>query len=263
MTETRIQEHSVAEEEPIVRTALVTGSSRGIGKAIATALAAKAYDVGINHSSASSKEEAEALARSLRDRYGIKTVVVQADVSDLSEAQRLVDEVKQAFGRIDVLVNNAGITRDALLVRMKEEDFDDVISVNLKGCFNCCKAAGSLMMKQRFGRIINLGSVVGVAGNAGQVNYAASKAGIIGLSKSLARELASRNITVNVIAPGFIETDMTHVLDEKQKTSITDRIACKRLGKPEDVAALVGFLSSDEASYITGQVIGVDGGMSL
>lgn len=250
-------------EGAIVRSALVTGSSRGIGRAIATALASQGYKVCINCASERSLVEAEELARELKEQWGVETLAVRADISDCEEAQALVDRTKNAFGRIDVLVNNAGITRDGLLARMKEEDFDDVISINLKGTFNCSKAAVSYMMKQRYGRIVNMGSVVGIAGNAGQVNYAASKAGVIGLSKSLAREVAPRNITVNVVAPGFIDTDMTQALNEKQQSAILERIACKRYGTPEDVAALVTFLASEQAGYVTGQVIGIDGGMAL
>lgn len=174
----------------------------------------------------------------------------------------MIEAARGAFGSVDILVNNAGITRDGLLVRMKEEDFDAVIDVNLKGTFNCCKAVASVMMKQRYGRIVNMGSIVGVAGNAGQANYAASKAGIIGFSKSLARELAARNITVNVVAPGFIETDMTGALSETQQASISERIAAKRFGKPEEVTELVCFLAGENAGYITGQVVGIDGGMN-
>ena len=174
----------------------------------------------------------------------------------------MVDTVLSEFGRVDVLVNNAGITRDGLIMRMKEEDFDSVIAVNLKGAFNCCKAVSRAMTKQRYGRIISLSSVVGVYGNAGQANYAASKAGIIGLTKSLAKELAGRGVTVNAVAPGFVETPMTDALTEKQRTAIIDRIGCGRLGQPEDVAHLVAFLAEEESSYITGQVVCVDGGLS-
>lgn len=247
----------------IRRAAVVTGSSRGIGKAIACELARCDMDVCVNHSSAGSAPAAEETAAMLRDTYGVRAIAVEADVSDAQAAQKLIDEAVAAFGRLDVLVNNAGITRDGLAVRMKEEDFDAVIAINLKGAFNCCKAAGAVMMKQRYGRLVNMGSVVGIAGNAGQVNYAASKAGLIGLTKSLAKELAGRNITANVVAPGFIETDMTDALSEKQQAAIIERIASKRLGQPEDVAALVGFLASERSGYVTGQVIGIDGGMSL
>ena len=186
----------------------------------------------------------------------MKSLALVANVASAEEAQTLVESAHTAFGRLDVLVNNAGITRDGLVARMKEEDFDAVIDVNLKGTFNCCKAATKIMMKQRSGRIVNMSSVVGVSGNAGQANYAASKAGVIGVTKSLSRELAPRNVTVNAVAPGFIETDM-------QREAISSRIACGRLGQPEDVANLVKFLASDEAGYITGQVICIDGGMAL
>lgn len=246
-----------------VRVAVVTGSSRGIGRAIACELAHCGMNICVNHSSERSAQAAVDTARFLQDTYGVQACVVKADVSVTLEAQRLIDVAKETFGRVDVLVNNAGITRDGLAVRMAEEDFDDVIATNLKGAFSCCKAAGAVMMKQRFGRIINMGSVVGIAGNAGQVNYAASKAGLIGLTKSLAKELAGRNITANVVAPGFIETDMTDALSEKQQAAILDRIAAKKFGRPEDVAALVSFLASDSSGYVTGQVIGIDGGMSL
>ena len=180
-----------------------------------------------------------------------------------SRRKGLIEAAFEEFGRIDVLVNNAGITRDGLLARMKDEDFDAVIDVNLKGTFNCCRAAAQRMMKQRYGRIVNMSSVVGVAGNAGQANYAASKAGVIGLTKSIARELAGRNITCNAVAPGFIETDMTDALSEKQRAAIGERIAAKRFGTAEEVAALVRFLASEGSGYITGQVICIDGGMSL
>ena len=206
---------------------------------------------------------ARELADALAAECGVRTLAVAANVADAQEAATLVDAACQEFGRVDVLVNNAGITRDGLIARMKEEDFDAVVGVNLKGTFNCCKAVAQRMMKQRFGRIVNMSSVVGVAGNAGQANYAASKAGVIGLTKSLARELASRNVTANAVAPGFITTDMTAALSDKQREAMTERIAARRLGAPEDVAALVRFLASDEAGYITGQVICVDGGMSL
>ena len=227
------------ETETPRRSAVVTGSNRGIGRAVAEELARAGFDVCVNCSSERGLDEARAFAAAL------------------------VDAAHEAFGRVDVLVNNAGITRDGLLARMKEEDFDAVIDVNLKGTFNCCKAAAQRMMKQRYGRIVNLSSVVGVAGNAGQANYAASKAGVIGLTKSIARELAARNVTANAVAPGFIATDMTDALSEKQREAILGRIASKRLGEPEDVAKLVRFLASEEAGYITGQVICIDGGMSL
>lgn len=251
------------ETETTRRAALVTGSSRGIGRAVAQELARAGYDVCVNCSSEQGLPAARELADALAADCGVRTLAVAANVADAQEAAALVDAACQEFGRVDVLVNNAGITRDGLIARMKEEDFDAVVGVNLKGTFNCCKAVAQRMMKQRFGRIVNMSSVVGVAGNAGQANYAASKAGVIGLTKSLARELASRNVTANAVAPGFITTDMTAALTDKQREAMTERIAARRLGAPEDVAALVRFLASDEAGYITGQVICVDGGMSL
>ena len=251
------------ETETTRRAALVTGSSRGIGRAVAQELARAGYDVCVNCSSEQGLPAARELADALAADCGVRTLAVAANVADAQEAATLVDAACQEFGRVDVLVNNAGITRDGLIARMKEEDFDAVVGVNLKGTFNCCKAVAQRMMKQRFGRIVNMSSVVGVAGNAGQANYAASKAGVIGLTKSLARELASRNVTANAVAPGFITTDMTAALSDKRREAMTERIAARRLGAPEDVAALVRFLASDEAGYITGQVICVDGGMSL
>lgn len=246
-----------------VRAAVVTGSSRGIGRAIAEKLAGAGYNVCVNCSSESGLEAASALADELAAAHGVKVIARVANVADPEQAKGLIEAAFEEFGRIDVLVNNAGITRDGLLARMKDEDFDAVIDVNLKGTFNCCRAAAQRMMKQRYGRIVNMSSVVGVAGNAGQANYAASKAGVIGLTKSIARELAARNITCNAVAPGFISTDMTDALSDKQREAIVGRIASKRLGEPEDVAALVRFLASEEAGYITGQTICIDGGMSL
>ena len=245
------------------RSAVVTGSSRGIGRAVAEELARAGFDVCVNCSSERGLSGVQQLADQLAAEHGVRAIAVAANVADAAEAEALVAAAHEAFGRVDVLVNNAGITRDGLIARMKEEDFDAVIDVNLKGTFNCCKAAAQRMMKQRYGRIVKLSSVVGVAGNAGQANYAASKAGVIGLTKSLARELAARNVTANAVAPGFIATDMTDALSEKQREAILGRIAAKRLGAPEDVAALVRFLASEEAGYITGQVVCIDGGMSL
>ena len=245
------------------RSAVVTGSSRGIGRAVAEELARAGFDVCVNCSSERGLSGVQQLADELAAEHGVRAIAVAANVADAAEAEALVAAAHEAFSRVDVLVNNAGITRDGLIARMKEEDFDAVIDVNLKGTFNCCKAAAQRMMKQRYGRIVNLSSVVGVAGNAGQANYAASKAGVIGLTKSLARELAARNVTANAVAPGFIATDMTDALSEKQREAILGRIAAKRLGAPEDVAALVRFLASEEAGYITGQVVCIDGGMSL
>ena len=250
-------------EETTKRAALVTGSNRGIGRAVAERLARDGFDVCVICSSEASLPSAQELAGQLEREYGVRAVAVAANVADPAAASALVDAAMEAFGRLDVLVNNAGITRDGLLARMKDEDFDAVLDVNLKGTFNCCRAAAQRMMKQRYGRIVNMSSVVGVAGNAGQANYAASKAGVIGLTKAVAKELAGRNITANAVAPGFIETDMTDALSDKQRAAITERIASKRLGAPEDVAALVSFLASEEAGYVTGQVVCVDGGMSL
>lgn len=246
-----------------VRAAVVTGSSRGIGRAIAEKLAGAGYNVCVNCSSESGLEAAGALADELAAAHGVKVIARVANVADPEQAKGLIEAAFEEFGSIDVLVNNAGITRDGLLARMKDEDFDAVIDVNLKGTFNCCRAAAQRMMKQRYGRIVNMSSVVGVAGNAGQANYAASKAGVIGLTKSIARELAARNVTANAVAPGFIATDMTDALSEKQREAIVGRIASKRLGEPEDVAKLVRFLASEDAGYITGQVVCIDGGMSL
>ena len=236
---------------PLRRVAIVTGASRGIGAAIAQRLALEGYSVVLNYASDGSTEAACALCAEL------------SDVSRFDEAKRLINEVKQQFGRIDVLVNNAGITRDGLLARMKEEAFDRVIEVNLKGAFNCLRHAAPLMMKQRYGRIVSVSSVVGVAGNAGQVNYAASKAGIIGMTKAAAKELAPRGITVNAVAPGFIDTAMTDALPDSAKEAILSRIACGAFGAPEDVANAVAFFAQPESEYITGQVLCIDGGMSL
>ena len=243
--------------------AVVTGSSRGIGAAIIEELAGDGMNVCINCSSENGRERAKAFAADVETRFGVKAIAIVADVSTVEGANALIEAAKDAFGRVDVLVNNAGITRDALIMRIKDEDFDAVIDTNLKGTFYCCRAVSKLMMKQRYGRIVNMSSVVGMYGNAGQVNYAASKAGVIGITKSLSRELAPRNVTVNAVAPGFIETDMTDALSDKQREAISSRIACGRLGQPEDVANLVNFLASDEAGYITGQVICIDGGMAL
>lgn len=245
------------------RCAVVTGSTRGIGRAVARELAAVGMNVVVNSSSEKSLPAAEALAAEIAGQFGVEAVAVAANVADEAEANALIAAATDAFGRVDVLVNNAGITRDGLAARMGDEDFDAVIDINLKGTFHCCRAAAKVMMKQRWGRIINMSSVVGVYGNAGQVNYAASKAGVIGMTKTLAKELARRNITANAVAPGFIATDMTDALSEAQKEAIVGRIGSGRLGEPADIAHLVRFLASDEASYITGQVICVDGGMSL
>ncbi|MDK0762432.1 3-oxoacyl-[acyl-carrier-protein] reductase [Clostridium perfringens] len=242
------------------KVAIVTGGTRGIGKAIALKLADQGANIVINYRN--SDKEAEELKAILEEK-GVKVLTVKCDISNFEDSKNLMDKCKEVFGKIDILVNNAGITKDTLIMRMKEEDFDNVIDVNLKGTFNCAKHASAIMLKQRFGKIINMTSVVGIAGNAGQVNYAASKAGVIGLTKSLAKELGSRGITVNAVAPGFINTDMTASLSEKVKEEASKNIPLKRLGDPEDVANLVGFLASDAANYITGQVINVDGGMVM
>lgn len=242
------------------KTALITGSSRGIGRAIALKYASLGADIAINCNS--NIDSASKLSEEIQS-MGRKTIVVTGDVSRFQDVKLMVEKAKELNGTIDILVNNAGITRDGLLLRMKEEDFDKVISVNLKGAFNCCKNIVPLMIKQKSGRIVNIASVVGITGNAGQCNYAAAKAGIIGLTKSLAREVASRNITVNAIAPGFISTDMTGILNDSIKESILNSIPLKRFGQGEDVANLAAFLASESASYITGQVIHVDGGMVM
>lgn len=242
------------------KTAVVTGASRGIGKAIALALAKDGFNVVINYNG--NKEKAEQVKKECED-YGVNAITVKANVADFTESENLIKEAVSTFGSIDVLVNNSGITKDTLLLRMKEEDFDSVIDVNLKGTFNTIKHAARQMMKQRSGSIINMSSVVGISGNAGQINYAASKAGVIGLTKSVARELASRGIRANAVAPGFIETDMTDELNDKAKEEILKTIPLNDTGKSEDVANLVAFLASEKSRYITGQVIHVDGGMLM
>lgn len=240
--------------------ALVTGGSRGIGRAVCLALAKSGADVAVNYAG---KEEAAQQTCRMCEELGARTLAIQADVADNAQVNAMVDQVIAQFGRLDILVCNAGITRDNLLMRMAEQDFDQVIATNLKGVWNCMKAVCRPMMKQRWGRIVSMSSVVGVAGNAGQVNYAASKAGVIGMTKSLARELGSRGVTVNAIAPGFIETDMTAVLPENIKEGLLGSIPLGRLGQAEEVAALAAFLCSEQAGYITGQVIHVDGGMAI
>ncbi|MEW6771482.1 MAG: 3-oxoacyl-[acyl-carrier-protein] reductase [Bacillota bacterium] len=242
------------------RIAVITGASRGIGRAVAEALARAGAGVVLNY--ASRAEDALAVAAGIRDCGG-RAEVFQADVSRPDQAAALVDFAVSAFGRLDILVNNAGITRDSLLLRMKDEDWDAVIGVNLKGAFNCARAAARIMMKARWGRIINISSIVGLVGNAGQANYAAAKAGLVGFTKAVARELGSRNVTVNAVAPGYIRTEMTAGLPEAVKKQLQERIVLGRLGEPEEVANLVVFLASDLAGYITGQVIVIDGGMAL
>ena len=242
------------------KTAVVTGGSRGIGRAVCEELARGGANVVLCFAgNESAARETVAACEAL----GAKALAVQCNVADEAQAQALMDAAVQAFGRIDILVNNAGITRDGLLMMMKEADFDAVIETNLKGTFLCMKAVSRIMMKQRYGRIVNLSSVVGLRGNAGQVNYAASKAGVIGMTKSLAKELASRGVTVNAVAPGFIATDMTAAMPEAAKTATLAAIPMGRLGAPEDVAKAVAFLASDEAAYVTGQVLAVDGGMAM
>ncbi len=250
-------------DTPEKRVALITGAAQGIGAAIATRLAQDAAAVVINYHSESSAQKAIGLADKLSEQFGVPCLAIQCDVSDFSAVKEMVSEIKDTYGRIDILVNNAGITRDGLLMRMKENQFDAVIDTNLGSVFNCMRHVVPLMTKQRYGRIVNISSIVGLYGNAGQVNYSASKAGIIGITKSAAKELGSRNITVNAVAPGFIETAMTAALDEKANEALTSRIASGRLGKPEDVANAVAFLASEGAGYITAQVLGVDGGMSI
>ncbi len=242
------------------KTALITGATRGIGKQIAITLAQAGYDIAINY-----RKENEDLKNTKQEieQTGAKCLTLQGDVSNYEDCEKIAKEIIQEYGKIDVLVNNAGITKDTLLMRMKKEDFEDVININLIGTFNMTKNIIPYMMKNRTGRIINISSVVGISGNAGQANYAASKAGIIGFTKSLAKEVGSRNILVNSIAPGFIETAMTDVLKEEIKEEIAKTIPLKRMGKAQDVANLVKFLASEESSYITGQVIHVDGGMLM
>ena len=240
--------------------AVVTGASRGIGRAIALELAEQGATVIINYNG--SKEKAEAVKQEIESKNE-KAEIYQCDISDFESCQKFFKDVLDNHQRIDILVNNAGITKDGLLMRMSEEDFDRVININLKGTFNCIRFASRQMMKQRSGRIINMSSVVGVSGNAGQANYAASKAGVIGLTKSAAKELASRGITVNAIAPGFIHTDMTEVLSEQVKEECKKQIPLGTFGKAEDVAHAAAFLASDKAGYITGQVLHVDGGMVI
>ncbi len=242
------------------KVALITGATRGIGKQIALTLAKEGYDIAINY-----RKENEDLENTKKElaEIGVEVLAVQGDVSNYEDCERFVKQVIEKFGHIDVLVNNAGITRDSLLIRMKEEDFKQVVDTNLGGTFNVTKNVISYMMKAHSGRIINISSVVGVAGNAGQTNYSASKAGIIGFTKSLAKEVASRNILVNAIAPGFIETDMTGVLKEEIRNEIAKNIPVKRMGSAQEVAKVVKFLASEDSSYITGQVINVDGGMVM
>ncbi|REK55008.1 MAG: beta-ketoacyl-ACP reductase [Geobacillus sp.] len=242
------------------KVALVTGASRGIGRAIALELARQGAKIAVNY--AGSEAKANEVVGEIKNMGG-EAFAIQADVADAQAVEQMVKTVLERFERIDILVNNAGITRDNLLMRMKEEEWDDVININLKGVFNCTKAVTRPMMKQRYGRIVNIASVVGVMGNPGQANYVAAKAGVIGLTKTAARELASRNITVNAVAPGFITTDMTERLSEEIKSEMLKQIPLARFGEPEDVAKVVAFLVSDAASYMTGQTLHVDGGMIM
>lgn len=246
--------------EQITRVAVVTGGSRGIGRAICTALAEKGCCVVVNcQHGVQAAEETATLCR----EKGVQALVVQADVSAPEGCEALFSQVQKAFGRVDILVNNAGVTRDNLIMRLTEEDYDKVLNTNLKGAFLCCKAASRLMMRQRYGRIVNLSSVVGLRGNAGQTAYAASKAGVIGLTKSLAKELASRGVTANAVAPGYIATDMTAALPEAARADMVQQIPAARHGQPEEVARAVAFLADEQSSYITGQVLCVDGGMAM
>ncbi len=242
------------------KTAIVTGASRGIGRATAIELGRNGANVVVNY--AGSQERAEQVVAEIK-AFGVDALAVQADVANAEQVQAMVKETIDAFGRVDILVNNAGITKDNLIMRMKEDEWDAVINTNLKGVFNCGKAVTRQMMKQRYGRIINVASVVGVLGNAGQANYVAAKAGVIGLTKTMARELANRNIHVNAVAPGFIETDMTDELGEDMKGQLLSQIPLATLGKPESIANVIRFLASPDADYMTGQTLHVDGGMVM
>ena len=242
------------------KVAFITGATRGIGRAIALELANEGYNIALNYRT--ENEALETLKKEISE-LGVECYPVQGDVSKAEDSERMTKEIIEHFEQIDVLVNNAGITKDNLILRMKEEEFTDVINVNLVGTFNITKNVIKYMTKKRYGKIINISSVVGISGNAGQSNYAASKAGIIGFTKSIAKELASRNITANAVAPGFIKTDMTNVLKDEIKEAIEGTIPLKRLGTAEDVAKVVKFLASDDSNYITGQVINVDGGMLI
>ena len=240
--------------------ALVTGGSRGIGRAVCLELARQGARVAVNY--AGNAAAAEETVKACQD-LGAEAFAIQADVADAAACDAMVKEVLSRFGRVDILVNNAGVTRDGLMLTMKESDWDTVLDTNLKGAFQCMKAVYRPMMKQKYGRVVNLSSIVGVRGNAGQANYAASKAGLIGLTKSMAKELAARNVTVNAVAPGFIATDMTAALPEKAREAMLASIPMGRLGQAEDVARAVAFFAGDESAYVTGQVLCVDGGMAV
>ncbi len=242
------------------KTAIVTGGGKGIGKAVCLELAKKGANVVINYSR--SKDAAEETAKEC-EAFGVKTLLVKADVSSYGDCQKLIEETVKEFKTIDILVNNAGITKDGLLMKMTPEDFDAVIDVNLKGTFNMMQSVSRTMIKQKAGKIINMASVVALLGNAGQVNYCASKAGVIGMTKSFAREVAARNINVNAVAPGFITTDMTATLPEEVKTKMLSQIPLNKFGQSEDVAKVVSFLASEDSKYLTGQVLSVDGGMHM
>ncbi len=242
------------------KVAIITGAAKGIGRAIALRLAEDGMNIAINYRS--NDVEANNLVDEI-NKLGVRAIAIKADISDFAQAEELIKETLQVFSRIDVIVNNAGITKDSLLLRMTEENFDSVIDINLKGTFNCIKHVTPVMLKQKKGKIINISSVVGITGNAGQVNYSASKAGVIAMTKSLAKEVGSRGICVNAVAPGFIQTDMTAKLSLKAVEELSKAIALKRLGLPEDVAKAVSFLASDDSDYITGQVLCVDGGMVM
>ena len=246
--------------ENLRRAALVTGGAKGIGRAVCLALAEKGMDIAVNYAgSAAAAEETAAACRAL----GVRAVTLQADVRRPENCQKLVEDTVAALGRIDVLVNNAGITADTLMLRMTEADFDNVLATNLKGAFFCTKAASRYMMRQRYGRIVSISSVVGLHGNAGQTNYAAAKAGLIGLTKSVAKEYAARGVTANVVAPGFIDTDMTAAMPESARAAAAASIPAGKVGDAKDVAAAVAFLAGEQSGYITGQVLCVDGGMGM
>lgn len=242
------------------KTAIVTGASRGIGRATAIELARNGANVVVNY--AGSTARAEQVVVEIKE-LGVDALAIQADVSNSEQVKEMINQTIDAFGRVDILVNNAGITKDNLMMRMKEEEWDAVINTNLKGVFNCSKAVTRQMMKQRYGRIINVASVVAALGNAGQANYVAAKAGVIGLTKTMARELANRNIHVNAVAPGFIETDMTDELGEEMKGQLLAQIPLATLGQPEHIANVIRFLASADADYMTGQTLHVDGGMVM